>query len=44
MGRLGSTIEPKRGEDLALEESHPMYDGKVDDECKLEKVVEEGNI
>jgi len=31
-------------EDLALKESHPVDDGKTDDECKLGEVVEEENL
>ena len=37
-------LEPEGTEDLALEESHPVDDGKTDDDCKLEEVVEEENL
>ena len=33
--------EPEETENLALEESHHVDDGKTNDECKLEKVVDE---
>jgi len=29
---------------MALEEIHHVDDGKTDDECKLEEVVEEENL
>jgi len=31
-------------DDLALEESHHVDNGKIDDDCKLEEVEEEENL
>jgi len=36
-------LEPEGTENLALEESYPVDDGKTDN-CKLEEVVEEENL
>jgi len=34
----------EREEELALKESYPVDDRKYDDSCKLENMVEEGNL
>jgi len=43
-GNIRFNYQSQKRQDLTLEESHHVDDGKTDDNYKLEKVVEEENL